>query len=78
MARKVVSDDFCVWGNVAPATLASGKPAEVEAAAREAIEKGIGSNGNLVLSSGCRTPPEVPSGSIMVMVKVAKTFSKII
>jgi len=78
MARKVVGDDFCLWGNVAPALLASGTPAEVEAAAREAIEKGMGTKGNFVLSSGCRTPPEVPAENIMAMVKVAKDFSNVV
>jgi len=73
-ARKVVGDDFCLWGNVAPALLASGTPAEVEAAARAAILKGMGGNGNFVLSSGCRTPPEAPPPNIMAMVKAAKTF----
>jgi len=75
-ARKVVGDDFCLWGNVAPALLVSGSPEEVEAEAREAVEKGIGGNGNFVLSSGCRTPPEVPPENIAAMVKAARAFSR--
>ena len=78
MARKVVGNDFCLWGNVAPTLLVSGSPAEVEAAARVAIEKGMGSKGNFVLSSGCRTPPEAPPENIMAMVKMAKAFYKTI
>lgn len=59
IARKVVGDDFCLWGNVALADLASGTFAEVETAVRETIEKGVSGKGNFVLSSGCRVPPEV-------------------
>ena len=78
IARKVVGDNFCLWGNVALADLASGTFAEFETATREAIEKGVSSKENFVLISGCRVHPEVPPENIMAMVKVAKAFSKTI
>jgi len=73
-ARQVLGDSFCLWGNVAPSTLLSGTPQDVEKEAQDCLRKGVGKNGNFVLCSGCRTPPDAPPENIVAMVKAAHNF----
>jgi uroporphyrinogen decarboxylase len=74
MARDVVGDDFCLWGNVAPETLLNGTPSQVEDESKACLKKGMGHKGRFVLCSGCKMPTDAPAENIRAMVKVARTY----
>lgn len=63
-----------VLGPVDPSgVLALGTPADVEAAARAAIEV-LGEGGGLILGPGCALPPKTPPENIHTLIETAKKY----
>ncbi len=59
-ARQIVGEDFCLWGNIAPASLSSGIPSEIEEEARRCIEKEWGKTEILFCVQDVELPPKHP------------------
>lgn len=71
--EQLAGSHTAIIGNLAPvATLLQGTPAEVERAAREAIEKTGGTG--FILGSGCEVPIGAPSENIEAMIRTARSF----
>lgn len=76
MARRVLGDQFCIFGNVSPSkTLFSGTPEDVERESQKCIEK-VGRNGPFILGSGCVVPGSVKPENIMAMVTAALKYGQ--
>lgn len=74
MAKNKVGKRVCLLGNINPTrTLLGGKPSDVEAEAREAIEKAA-SGGGFILSSGCEVPLDAPIENVKAMVRGAYRY----
>lgn len=70
-AKEVLTEKMCFGGNIAPVhVLLEKKPAEVEAACKEVIQK-AGKDGGFVLVPGCDIPPTIPYENIKVFHDVA-------
>ena len=77
-ARARVGSRVTLMGNVRPAqTLLNGTPAEVEAEARECLEKALGSPKGFILSSGCEVPLHTPSANIDALMAAARKFGRL-
>lgn len=65
-----------VLGPVDPSgVLALGTPADVELAAREAIEV-LGAGGGLILGPGCALPPKTPPENIHALMETARKYGR--
>ncbi len=70
-----VFPDHIIAGNVDPVMIANGKPDEIYAACRTAIEQGKKyCPGRFVLMGGCEIPPIVPPYHIYIMQKAVEDF----
>ena len=75
-ARKILGDEFCIFGNVNPsATLTLGTPEDVRRESLECIRK-AGRNGAFILASGCVCPGLVKSENIAAMVDAAVDYGR--
>jgi uroporphyrinogen decarboxylase len=70
-ACRIVGPDIALWGNLDPVgVLAQGNVAQVERAAREAVETAAASgHRRFVLSSGCTLAMETPSENLEAMLR---------
>ena len=76
-ARTRVGSRVTLMGNVRPAqTLLNGTPAEVEAEARECLEKALGNPKGFILSSGCEVPLHTPSANIDALMAAGRKFGR--
>jgi len=64
----------CFLGNIDTGLLARGKPAEVEAACKEAIAI-FGPDSGFILGPGCAMGPETPADNIHTLVESAKKYN---
>jgi uroporphyrinogen decarboxylase len=64
-----------VRGNISPALLLSGKPAEIEGKCREAIEASA-KLGGFILGSGCELPKNTPHVNLETMVNSVEKYGK--
>jgi len=75
-AKKLIGHKVCLMGNVSPGkTLLFGKPSDVEAEAKKAIDDAA-AGGGFVLASGCLTPAGMPAENVEALVRVAKTYGR--
>ena len=72
-AKEVLRDHLCLSGDVHPAMLSIGEPAEVEAYARRLIDE-VGGDGGFILSSGCELPADVKLENLRAMIQTGKTY----
>jgi uroporphyrinogen decarboxylase len=63
-----------ILGNLDPALIQTGTPAEVYEASREVIEQGKKLAGGFVFSPGCELPPMAPVENVMAMTKAINDF----
>jgi len=73
-ACQTLGPDIAIWGNLNPVqVLAQGTPAQVTAAAQEAIAQAAScEHSRFVLSSGCTLPMETPHANIDALVLAAR------
>ena len=64
-----------VRGNISPALLLNGKPAEIEGSCREAIEAST-KLGGFILGSGCELPKNTPHANLETMVDSAEKYGR--
>jgi MtaA/CmuA family methyltransferase len=65
-----------VLGPIDPSgVLALGTPADVEAAAREAIDV-LGPGGGLILGPGCALPPDTPAENVHALLETAREYGR--
>ena len=55
--------------------MALGSPADVDAAAKEAIEI-LGEGGGLILGPGCALPPKTPPENIHALLEAANKYGR--
>lgn len=73
-ARKIVGDNFTLFGNVHPTTtLWKGTPSDVKRESLECIEK-AGLNGRFILSGGCELTRDTSIENVRAMVDTAKEY----
>ena len=72
-AKEVLRDHLCLSGDVHPAMLSIGEPAEVEAYARRLIDE-VGGDGGFILSSGCELPADVKLENLRAMIQTGKIY----
>jgi uroporphyrinogen decarboxylase len=73
-ACRIVGPNIALWGNLDPVgVLSRGSVAEVERAAREAVETAAAAgHRRFVLSSGCTLAMETPGGNLEAMLRVGR------
>jgi uroporphyrinogen-III decarboxylase len=72
-AKEVIGDRICLFGDVPPAKLATGSPAEVEAYCHRLIEK-VGRGGGFILAGGCEIPPNAKPENLRAMVRAVRRY----
>ena len=76
-ARKVMGEDMIIWGNVDFKNSSfSARPEEIEAEAKNAIEKGVGKKGNFVLATGCLTLADMAVENVKALVRAAHKYGQ--
>ena len=73
-AIEVLGDKNIIIGNIDPRVILTGKPEEIYALCKEAIEKGKKAPRGFMLSSGCEVSPETPGYHVYVMQKALQDF----
>ena len=73
VASKYFPNDI-LMGNVEPAVIQTGIPAQVYELARICIEKGRKHPGGFMLAPGCELPPKAPSYNLWTMMKAVSDF----
>ncbi|NQT74792.1 MAG: hypothetical protein HQ553_18800 [Chloroflexi bacterium] len=70
-AKEILRDHLCFHGDVPAAMLSLGKPEDVEAYCKKLIDE-VGSDGGLILGSGCSVPPNVKPENFRAMIETGK------
>jgi hypothetical protein len=70
LAKRVLGKTLCIKGNIDPALLAFGSPAEVETECKRLIDT-CAPGGGFILSSGCEAPPNSRPENIRAMLRCA-------
>jgi len=73
VASKYFPNDI-IMGNVEPAVIQTGTPAQVYELTRICIEKGRKHAGGFMLAPGCEMPPRAPSYNVWTMMKAVSDF----
>jgi len=73
LAKEVLGDHLCIYGDVAATALSHGKPGEVEAYCKRLIDE-VGKNGGFILGSGCAVPPDCKPENFRTMLATAKNY----
>ena len=73
-AIEALGDKNIIIGNIDPRVILTGKPEEIYALCKEAIEKGKKAPRGFMLSSGCEVSPETPGYHVYVMQKALQDF----
>lgn len=68
LARKVLGDNHCIFGDVPAAMLAFGNKEEVKTYCKKLIRE-IGHNGRFILSSGCEIPPNAKPENVRALLR---------
>lgn len=77
-ARERVGDRVTLMGNVRPAqTLLNGTPEQVEAEARECLEKALDSPKGFILASGCEVPLNSPFENVEALMAAARKHGQL-
>lgn len=66
-----------IAGNVDPQIIARGTPDQIDAACKEAVEKGRQIEGGYVLMGGCELPPITPPYNIYLMSQAREKYGKL-
>ncbi len=74
-AKRRVGDRVCLQGNVDTGLVLQGTPDEVEAAAKDCIEKAA-SGGGFILACGCEPAPNTPQANLHALVAAAKKYGR--
>ena len=73
LAKEILRDHLCIYGDVPASLLSLGKPEEVTAYCRKLIDE-VGKGGGFILGTGCATPPNCISENFKAMVATGKSY----
>jgi uroporphyrinogen-III decarboxylase len=73
VAAENLGGTTLLWGNLSPMLMKDGSPAEVKAAAREALEA-MAPGGGLLLGDGANVCPGTPLGSFQAIMEAAEEY----
>ncbi|MFH1539177.1 MAG: uroporphyrinogen decarboxylase family protein [bacterium] len=68
LARKVLGDGHCIFGDVPAMMLARGSEAEVAAYCKRLINE-VGAPGRFILGAGCEVPPDAKPENVKAMLR---------
>jgi len=73
LAKEILRDHQCIYGDVPASLLTVGSPQDVEAYCKKLIDA-IGGDGGFILGSGCCVPPTCTRDNFRAMIETAKTY----
>ena len=73
LAKKLLGDVSCFWGNVPTALMCTGTPQQVKDDVRELIDI-FGGNGGLVIDSGVGLPDESKPGNVQALSEAVREY----
>lgn len=74
-AHQVLGDVVALRGNLSPSMMATGTPAEVDAAVRHLVENVWNKGGNLILDTAFGIPDETPVANVREMYAAARRYA---
>lgn len=73
LAKEVLNDHLCIYGDLSATMLSYGKPEEVEGYCKKLIDE-VGKGGGFILGSGCAVPPDCKPENFRIMLETCKTY----
>jgi len=73
LAKEILGDHLCIYGDIAATLLSHGKPDEVEAYCKRLIDE-VGGSGGFILGSGCAVPPDCRPENFRTMLETARNY----
>ncbi|OGO05466.1 MAG: hypothetical protein A2Y91_03680 [Chloroflexi bacterium RBG_13_54_8] len=75
LAKEILRNHLCLYGDVPAALLSLGNTEEVEAYCRKLIDK-VGGDGGFILGTGCCVPPNCKTENFRAMIQTGKTYER--
>ena len=77
-AKERVGDKVCLMGNVTPAeTVLTGSPEDVDAEAKQCIDKAQDNPAGFILSTGCEVPINTPFENVHALMEAARKYGSL-
>ncbi len=73
LAKEILKDHLCIYGDVSATMLATAKTEDVEVYCKKLIDE-VGKDGGFILGSGCAVPPDCKPENFRIMLETVKGY----